>query len=859
MKKKHIITLTVTVSVIALITAFPLIFKDDIVAKIQSEIAKKIDAKIHCDDIDISILHEFPDITVSLDHVVVINKGVFKGDTLGTIDKLEGTFSLMSVIKGEKYELKTIDIDEPDVRLMVNENGLANWNIIKKDKDPKEDNNKPFRLSLEELDIKNGRLRYNDARSQLTIDIKGLDHQLKGNFGEEMNDFETSNRWEDTYLSTGDIVWLNHYTTEINADFKADITNNRYTAKNAFVKINDTELSLDGWISKTKGHGIYDMDVTVNAKDTRFKDILSLIPAVYSKRFDEIKTGGYVSIKGYAKGRMDTEGTKTKWPSFGFDINITKGWFKYPSLPKGVEDINLKAGITNPGGNIDNTIISIEDARLKIAGNPITGQLRITHPKTDPSIKAKLNGRLDMADLKSVMPLSDVETLTGSADINLTIDGLLSYYKKKQYDRFKADGQLRLNDFRLESKLLPHPLDVKAATLKFTPQTIIVEHLNIKTGSSDLKATGQIDNVIAYLMRGDTISGRLETTSDKLKIEDLLTSADKAAEASHIHLTQKERKQNTQNIVVMPHNLNLRLHSAFRQITYDKIKINNAEGNFRAREGKLEMNGVRLETMGGTCSVNGTYDTEKPAKPELSGDIRISSVLYSEVFRQVNSAKTLVPIFGKTKGRFNGKATFSTPIKSGMKPDLHKLTAKGEITSNNITISGVKALHKLSKVLNRSELHDPEIKSVRIPFAVSNGKVHTDDFSFMIADTKIQIDEGYTGIDETIDYRLHADIPASETTIFKVSKMGIHLFGTFNKPEVKIETKDMMKEAGKTISNNVKTTLNAAKEEMKTEWKAEKEDMKEEWKESGKELKSELKEAGSEIKNAFKNLFKGRD
>ena len=132
----------------------------------------------------------------------------------------------------------------------------------------------------------------------------------------------------------------------------------------------------------------------------------------------------------------------------------------------------------------------------------------------------------------------------------------------------------------------------------------------------------------------------------------------------------------------------------------------------------------------------------------------------------------------------------------------------------------------------------------------------TSNFSFYIADTKFNVENGYTSINGNIDYTMHVDIPTSESTILKINKAGVRITGTISDPKVKGQTKEMIKEAGRTIKNNISTAVKTAANDIKEEWKEERAGMKEDWKESKENLKEDMKEAGSEIKNAFRSLFK---
>ena len=849
-KKIAIVAGAVIAVLLTLTITTPYLFKDKIINAILSEAGKNINAHVKFSDVSFSLIRNFPNLRVSLDDVVITGKGDFKGDTLANIKHLNGVIALTSLWSDDGYRIRKIIVNEPVVHLIVNKDGKRNWDIIKQDDKKKSSDKKPFKLSLKELKIKDGSVTYDDYRDGVSLSVGKINHKTSGDFSDEMNNFETENEFEDAYLKVGKIVWLNNYKIELDAKFKADTQNNRYEISDNTLNINELRLSLNGWF-KIVDKSLYDMDLSASAEECQFKDILSLIPAIHTKKFEDIETKGLVRINGYAKGQLDTRTAKTLWPSFGFDIDVKNSSFKYPELPKSVDNINLKCKISNNGGSIDNTIVDISKFSLVMADAPFGGRLKITHPASDPNINLYAKGRINLSRIKEFYPLDKDQKLEGTADIDLTIDGSMSYYKKKMYDRFKFSGSMTMSNMKFNTPSLSHPLQIISAKMNFTSRYIDVPVMKIRVGGSDLQANGHLDNVISYVFQNDTLKGSLNTTSSYLNISDLLTTAD----GTQSHESSKAKGKKTSNVIVLPQDMNLTMASTFNHITFDKIDITNARGQFTMSNGRLRMKGISLNSMGGTMTLNGEYASDA-ATPRLKGDVNIDNVLYSEVFRQITSARKLVPIFGKTKGRFHGNATFDTPLESDMKPNLTQLRAKGTISSNDITISGVEALHRLSKALKRDEFYDPEISHVSIPFEVKDGKVLTSNFSFYIADTKFNVENGYTSINENIDYTMHVDIPTSESTILKINKAGVRITGTISDPKVKVQTKEMIKEAGRTIKNNISTTVKTAANDIKEEWKEERAGMKEDWKESKENLKEDMKEAGSEIKNAFRSLFK---
>ncbi len=67
---------------IAALFAIPYFFQDTIKAKIAETINKNLDAKVSFADADLSLFADFPNATVSIDQLTIINKAPFEGDTL---------------------------------------------------------------------------------------------------------------------------------------------------------------------------------------------------------------------------------------------------------------------------------------------------------------------------------------------------------------------------------------------------------------------------------------------------------------------------------------------------------------------------------------------------------------------------------------------------------------------------------------------------------------------------------------------------------------------------------------------------------------------------------------------------------
>src|SRR3990172_669936 len=318
----------------------PIIFKDDIVQLVKDEANNNLNAKVEFGNFDLSLISSFPDFSFSIEDVSVVGIAPFEGDTLMSMGSLKLTVDLMSVIKGDEIAIKTISIDRLRALAKVLEDGRANWDITKETgeedvvtEEVVDTAASPFKMSLKKFEIKNTDIIYDDVQGGIYANIKNLNFDLSGDFTDDFTTLETRTTISALTFIMDKIKYLNKAELEINADLDADLLNSKYTFRNNEFRINQLYLGWDGFAAMPADD--IDMDLKFAAKKTDFKNILSLIPAVYAKDFEDVKTSGKLALDGYAKGTY----TETSLPAFGIKLLIENAMFQYPDLPKKVENI----------------------------------------------------------------------------------------------------------------------------------------------------------------------------------------------------------------------------------------------------------------------------------------------------------------------------------------------------------------------------------------------------------------------------------------------------------------------------------------------------------------------------------------
>ena len=112
MKKFLKILFFIIIILLIAIFAAPYLFKGKIIAIANEQLEKNLNAKASFRNINLSLLRNFPNLSIRLENLSVTGIEEFEGDTLVDIQGFNIVVDAISAIKMENIEIKRILIDE---------------------------------------------------------------------------------------------------------------------------------------------------------------------------------------------------------------------------------------------------------------------------------------------------------------------------------------------------------------------------------------------------------------------------------------------------------------------------------------------------------------------------------------------------------------------------------------------------------------------------------------------------------------------------------------------------------------------------------------------------------------------------
>ncbi len=750
MKKVLLIIGIVFALLLGAAVVLPFIYKDKIIALVKDEANKNLNAKINFGDVGLSLISSFPDFRICMEKLSIEGINEFEGDTLAFIKELNLDVDIMSVINGKEIGINAIILDAPRINAHVLKDGKASWDITKPSADtaaavPSEPSK--FSLKLKKLKIDNGVIRYQDDEGGISVVMRTIDIILKGDMTQDNTSLNTETSIYSMDVVMDGVKYLSKTNVELKAAIDADLKNSRYTFKENELRLNNLFLGFDGWIAMPAED--IDMDMKFSAKKTDFKNILSLIPAVYSKDFEKVKTEGKLALDGFAKGRYNDK----MLPAFGLKILVENAMFKYPDLPKQVDNINIDVKIDNPGIDADKTVIDISKFNFKIAENPVEMKFLIKTPVSDPDIDGKIAGKIDLTSLKDVMPLDEGAELNGKIIADILLKGKKSSIDNKRYQDFEAKGEFIAMDMKYAAKDLPQAVDIKYAQLKFTPAYVELASFDSKIGKSDFKANGKIENFLDYAFTDNgLLTGNFNLTSNLIDLNEFMGGEETAAATPDT---------SSISVIDVPANIDFTLTSAIGKLLYDNIEMSNVKGKITLKEKKVALNNLDMNLMDGSMNLSGSYDVKDIKKPLIDFDIAANDFDITKTFNTFNTVQTLAPVGKYAKGKFSSSLKFKTELNNKMEPVLTTLSGGGKLSTNKVTLEGFAPINKVADALKMEKLKKQELNNISLDFQFVNGRVQVEPFDVAFAGFKTKIG-GSTGFDQTIDYVMNFEIPRSE-------------------------------------------------------------------------------------------------
>lgn len=739
-----------------LLLIVPVLFKKQIKEQVVKVANENIEASFAFEDFGVSLIRHFPNFSFSLKDVSIVGIGSFEGDTLAGFKSFSLVFDLSSLLGKEGYNVRSIIIDSPVANAIVLADGSANWDIMKESAeveeqpaDTVEESAAPaIKLRLQKFEVRNANISYNDYQSGMMAGFDDLDMRLSGNMSAAQSDLLLAVDITGLNYSGDGIKYVNDASLSGRFDVIADLENNRFELGRNSISLNEIVLSLTGSVAMSDES--IETNLSFATGETKFKEVLSLVPAFYMKGYENLKTDGTFGFSGTANGIYNS--ADSIYPDISIDFYVKNGVINYPDLPEKITDININFKADVEGANPDRSVFNLEKFHFSLAGNPFDFNFRLMTPLSDPDFSGSAKGRIDLGSLASAVPVENLK-MSGIIDMALSFAGRYSMVEEERYEDFKADGNLNLSDIAVAMDGIP-PVSVSSGSFLFSPRFLALNGLSIDIAGSDIYMAGRIDNYIAWALKGETIVGMMTLNSrliDAGKIMSFMPADTMVVEEVEEEIPLPD--------IRVPANIDFRFSASIVDFVYPPLSASNLQGNIIVRDGTVRIEDTGFETLGGAIELTALFDTRDSLNPVVKGSFSASDIGIKPAFDSFNTVKKLAPVAEGMEGDVSVMFEFSSSLGKGMMPITDSIAGKGKFTSDEITLVSSPVFEKFQTLFKLDDSFTNSFRDVDVEFRVEDGRVHIKPFDTKMGVIKMNIG-GSHGLDQSLSYVVKSEMPS---------------------------------------------------------------------------------------------------
>ena len=816
MKKFFKIIGIIFVVLILLLVSIPFLFKNTIKEKIMEKVNESVDAQISFTDFSLSLFKNFPDATVEVGGLKVINNAPFEGDTLAYVGNFSAKVNLKDILfkkDNEPYKLLGFSIADAVVNIRMNEAGKGNFDIAKSTSETPEEEPSNVSLDLNEYSIENLRFTFKDDSSKMSVIVDSLYHKGKGNFANQVLDLETTTSLKLSFASDGTAFLRNNVVT-LDAILGIDLNQQKYTLKDNTLKLNNLELNFDGFVQLLDDGQLYDL--SFKTPKTTFKNCLDLVPAAYTKSIEGVQTTGEFTINGKVAGKY----TPTTIPKLDIQMLSQDASFKYPSLPKSVKNINIDIKIGNDTEKLEDTYVNINRFAFTIDQDAFSAKALLRNLTGNMLVDADLKGTINLANIQKAYPVDLDLDLKGilKADVSTSLD--MESVEKQAYERIRNSGHASLEQFVYSGAGFLQPFHINKAGLSFNNAKIELTELDAKTGKTDFQIKGDLQNFYGFALRNEVLKGYFSLASNHIEVADFMQTDTPAQTPKQEQEKPAESKPATtgntaSTSIKIPAFLDCTLDAKAKTVVYDKLSLNNVSGKLIIKDEKVSLQNLQTDIFGGKTAITGDVST-KGETSTFAVDLDMSKLNIVESFTQIEMLKHIMPIAKAVEGFFSSKISVTGKLTPELTPDMNSLSGSlsASILDGHVKGSSplVSALDSQFTQLNLSKMN---LKDLKANVTFENGRVIVKPFTIKWNNSTINV-AGNHGFDQTMDYKLTFNVPAkmlgsdasallAKLTATEQQKLGdipvnVNMGGNFAKPQVSTDMKQVVANLGLQIA-----------------------------------------------------------
>jgi hypothetical protein len=533
----------------------------------------------------------------------------------------------------------------------------------------------------------------------------------------------SASRLSDLNRSLAKLEW------RVDHDGKFDARQKRLALGRLALRLGRTELALSGVVDDPGPRARLDLRARGAAVD--LGAVLGYLAAAEAPAVHGVSGAGRLDFDLRVAGALGPG----RLPTVIGTLSVADGALRYPGAPAGIDRLAFTARLAPDS-------LGIGDLRARVSGQPLGGQLLVTH-LADPWVRFALQGNVDLAAVAPLLVPAETK-LGGRVAVDVRGSG-----RAKDPGELALDGSATLNDVSIQSPALPRRIESVHGAIRFAPAQASVSGFGATAGKSSFALNATVTRPLALLAPS---AGAVAGTSASARGPARAPVAPAVVDfdLSSTYLDLAELLPTTPGAPILP-NATGGGRVRIARLIHQKLDVQDVTARVQLEPGVMTVPEYAMRAYGGTAAGNARFDLRDPAQPSFSVKAQVDSF----------EADAILSAWTPAKGLLHGAlGTTLSLAGEGLTPnDLKRtITAVGLAAVANGTLGPGPVLEAIARYTRIPALKQVRFKDAHVPFRVERGRVVTDPVVLNGPHGEWRL-TGSIGFDGTLDYAVSGTLP----------------------------------------------------------------------------------------------------
>jgi hypothetical protein len=667
-------------------------------------INENIDTQFSFDEIGISILKNFPNISLYFSGVTVWSASSFNTadfgyiphDTLLTAERIYIRFNLPNLLR-KKLSINSMEARDGLIRILIDKSG--NGNFLISDQEKEKENSRL--VEMKGVTFRNFGFQYINIAKEMTANGTIREMFLEGNFFDQQYTLKSGGTAYIDRITNHDVTYLNKQ--EIKTDLAIKVDRGQYSISKGELLLGELTAGITGNFQLDKGRGA-ELDLQLTGEKIDVEWIIGILTS--SKKFPE-----GISGKGKFDMSLDISGLLSAtltpqidavYSSNNMSLELQKSGLKFRSITLNGDYTNgtLRSAVSS--------VVHVHAIRAATESSNVSGSIKI-HNFISPMYELTLLGNIKASELAPL--INNWPIIPGEGRIKPKL-----IFKGTAKRDGGTIGKISLNPF---------------GEIEFDNLQVGVEQMNIDfsklNGSLNILPNRWETKIQGYMNQADFMVNLSAKEPVNAITGISATEIEGTVYSSNLDIDQlfkgRANEEAGEGSMTYPEKISANIEFQFDKITKGLIQSGKVSGNMIYRYPGLYIDPVHAETMNGIINSSiALIDLHKPVH-KLSVNSSFKNVDINQVFQSFNNFGQEFLTHQNIAGIISGDSEFFTTLNNDFSINTNEILSESSFVIENGELIDFLPLVELSKFLKIDRMDHIHFSTLRNTILINNSTI----------------------------------------------------------------------------------------------------------------------------------------